>query len=206
MTSLRRALVAATLVLVAPVLGACGGSDADDPGGSAAGSPSAVSPATATASDTVAPDAAEEADGVVLRADGFRVRLPSAASRRTEKVPTAAGPLTVDLYTASDGDDGQYLVAITEAPRGGISLDGAVRGAATNVQGTVRSTRKVSYAGHEGRDSVVTTRAEGRDVTVFARFLLVRNKLFQLQYVVLEKDLAEPPAGYAEVLRSVSFD
>ena len=97
---------------------------------------------------------------------------------------------------------------VSQAPtnKASVSLDGAVQGAATNVQGTVKSKKTITYAGYEGRDSIVTVRSGGEDLTVFARFLQVDNKLFQLQYVVPEKDLDAPPAGYDDVLASISFD
>lgn len=203
MTSVRRFLLVPGLALLAPALVACGGSDDTDKGDSAR----EPAKSSVSASESGEPDEPEVEQGVLLRVDGFSVRLPSDTTKQTERVPTAAGTLIVDLYIADDGDDGNYLVAITKAPnKASVSLDGAVAGAASNVQGTVKSKKTITYAGYDGRDSIVTVQSGGQDLTVFARFLQVDNKLFQLQYVVPEKDLDEPPAGYADVLASIAFD
>jgi hypothetical protein len=193
MKSLRKPLVVVALALVAPALVACGGS-----GKKAAGAPSSTPSSSQTSTG---------AAGVVLHEDGFSVRLPSQASPHTQSVQSAAGPVTVTLYIAPDGDGGNYLVAMTAVPTSGVvDLNGAVKGAASNVGGTVVSSVETSYLGYAGRDAKITATSGAQSVTVFSRFLNVDSKLFQLQYISPKANLSKPPAAYAEVLKSVQFD
>lgn len=200
MKPLRKVLLTAVVALTVPALVACG-SDKDKDKADA--KPGSSSSASSTESPSESPTEST-LEGEVLKVDGFEVTLPAKANKTSQPV----NGITVDLYIAAAGADGsQYVVALTPVPAGGsVNIDAAATGAAANIGGKVVDTADASYAGYEGQDARITASIGAQDVTVFARFLEVDDKLFQLQYVAIEKDLQEPPQEFVDVVNSVKFD
>lgn len=196
MRRLRPLLLPALLVVGAPVLVACGGG---------AGVSKDAGPAGPTTSAGASADAA--ADLVALKGDGFSIGLPGKAESSTQTVPTKAGKIKIVLYTATDAAGGTFVVAMNDYPAGTtLDLDGAVKGAAANVQGTVAESRATTFQGNPARDARYTATPQGQPVTIFARVVQKGQKLFQVQYFLPQKDLQQPPPVYDQVLGSVKFD
>lgn len=115
--------------------------------------------------------------------EGFRVDLPVEPVRDEQTIPSEAGPLRVVIFVAQVDDTAGYNVGYTDYPEAvldvesDVLLDGAVRGAATNVSGTVESSTKLDVDGFPAVDYVIT--AGGADLQ--ARAILVERRLYVLQ-------------------------
>lgn len=143
---------------------------------------------------------------VVLKGDGFTLKLPSRTTRTERTVPTATGKVKAVLYTTGDDPDGTYLVALTAYPAGTVvDLDKAVDGAAKNIEGVVRENNTATYRGHEARNGRFTASANGTRITVFVRLIDLGGKLFQLQYAERGADVKKAPAEFDAVAASVRF-
>lgn len=148
----------------------------------------------------------EQAD--TLNGEGFSVRMPGEPKRSTQTVQTAAGPVTLTAYITEGGEEG-FSMSVAKIPSTVEGdLDGAVRGAAANVKGTAKDTVKTTYQGFPARDTRIINAqdANGKKGTVFARVILARGRLFQLQFVQAGGDVAKPPAAYPTFLSSLKID
>ncbi len=150
---------------------------------------------------------ASEREVATLSGDGFSVAMPGAPKRSTQTVATPAGPVSVTAYITEGGSEG-FSMSVARIPSGVKGdLDGAVRGAAANVRGTARDVRRTTYQGFPARD-VRIANARGDDgsrATVFARLVLARGRLYQLQFVQEGGDVTEPPAAYPRFLSSLKL-
>lgn len=174
MQPLRRPLIAALTALIAAALVACGEEPSD-------------------------------AELSALDGEGFTVRMPGTPKRTTETVATAAGPVTVTAYIAESSREG-FSMSVAKLPDTAEGdLDGAIQGAAANVEGTPKDTRKTTYQGFPARDTRIVDAEDtsGNKGTVFARVILAKGTLFQLQFVQQGADVKTPPASYAAFLRSL---
>ncbi|MGO4258012.1 hypothetical protein [Marmoricola sp. RAF53] len=201
------ALAVVAAVAGAPALAACG-SSAEPQAASTKHSASAGSSASSSPSSSPSPSPSSSVGDLVrLDGDGFTVDLPGKARSTTQTVPTQAGDIKITLYTATDSDGGTFVVAMNEYPPGtNLDLDGAVTGAAANVDGTVESKKTVEFLGNPARDARYTASPQGQPVTIWARLVEKGQKLFQLQYFLPQGDLVEAPAVYGQVLDTVKFD
>ena len=177
MRPVQRLLLVAVGALTAIVLVACGGEKASD----------------------------KKAD--TLAGEGFTVEMPGDPKRSTQTVQTAAGPVLLTAYVTEAGDEG-FSMSVAKIPstvRG--DLDGAVRGAASNVKGTPKDTKRTTYQGFPARDTrIIDAHDEnGRKGTVFARVILAKGRLFQLQFVQEGGDVKRPPAAYGAFLASLKI-
>lgn len=134
-----------------------------------------------------------------LDGEGFSVSMPGTPKRSTQTVQTAAGPVLLTAYV-TEGDDESFSMSVATLPstvKG--DLDGAVRGAASNVKGTAKDTKKTTYQGFPARDTRIVNAQDttGRKGTVFARVILAKGKLFQLQFVQEGANVKDPSAAYA---------
>ena len=150
-------------------------------------------------------DSDEKVD--TLNGEGFTVDMPGDPKRSTQTVQTAAGPVVLTAYVTEDGQEG-FSMSVAKIPstvKG--DLDGAVRGAASNVKGTPKDTVKTTYQGFPARDTrIVNARdANGNKGTVFARVILAKGRLFQLQFVQEGADVKSPPAAYPAFLASLKI-
>ncbi len=197
-----RALSRSRSAVAGALLGAVLGSVLTGCGGSGDSSPRAAAPTS------TAPTAAASAVPLQrLVGDGFSVGLPGKAESTTQTVPTEAGDIKIVLYTATDPDGGTFVVAMNDYPAGTtIDLDGAVRGAAANVGGTVRESAKTEFLGNPARDARYTAAPQGQPVTIWARIVQKGRRLFQLQYFVPKSGQVDPPPVFDQVLDTVKFE
>lgn len=139
---------------------------------------------------------------------GYTVLMPGKPDRSVNTVQTEAGPVRVVAYV-SDSADRAFAVASTMLPAGVKGdLDGAVKGAASNIGGTVRNNTKTTYQGFPARDARVTGAEDknGNAGTVFARFILARNHLYQLQFVTKGSDVKSPDGDYDKFVGSLRIE
>lgn len=165
-----------------------------------------LSPALLACGDEKEKNAASAKPVATLKGDGFSVEMPGKPERRVLNAPTAAGPLPITSYITEDGEEG-FSMSVLKLPKGArFDLDGAVRGAAANVKGTVKDTAKTSYQGFPARDARITNAADanGNKGTVFARMILAKGRFFQLQFVK-EGDVRSPPAAYKRFVSSLKI-
>jgi hypothetical protein len=142
-----------------------------------------------------------------LNGEGFSVNMPGNPKRQTQTVPTAAGPVLLTAYVTEGGEEG-FSMSVAKIPAGVKGdLDGAVNGAATNVRGTPKDTVKTTYQGYPARDTRITNARDknGNKGTVFARMILAKGRLFQLQFVQEGADVKSPPAAYPSFLASLKI-
>ena len=142
-----------------------------------------------------------------LEGEGFSVRMPGSPKRQVITARTAAGPVPITAYIAEGGEDGFSMSVLTvpEGVRG--DLDGAVRGAAASVKGKLRTSTKIRHQGFPGRDAriAVAADANGNKGTVFARVILAKGRVFQLQYVTGGADVRVAPAAYRSFVSSLKI-
>ena len=152
-------------------------------------------------------DKSSEEKADTLTGAGFSVKMPGEPKRSTQTVPTAAGPVVLTAYVSEGGEEGfsMSVAKIPETVKG--DLDGAVQGAASNVKGTLKDTVRTTYQGFPARDTRITNAqdANGNKGTVFARVILAKGKLFQLQFVQEGADVKKPPAAYGRFLASLKI-
>jgi hypothetical protein len=176
MHSLRRITLLVLFTFSATVLGACG-------------------------------EKASEKKADLLKGEGFTVNMPGKPKRSTQTVPTAAGPVLLTAYVTEGGEEG-FSMSVAKIPSTVEGdLDGAVRGAAANVKGTAKDTRTTTYQGFPARDTRITNAQDknGKKGTVFARVILAKGRLFQLQFVQEGADVKSPPDAYTAFLASLKI-
>ena len=168
--------------------------------------PFAVAALSATALVACGEKASEkEADTLV--GEGFTVAMPGDPKRTTQTVQTAAGPVLLTAYVSEGGNEG-FSMSVAKIPSTAKGdLDGAVQGAAANVKGTPKDTMKTTYQGFPARDTrIVNAQDEnGNKGTVFARVILAKGRLLQLQFVQEGGDAKTPPASYGAFLASLKI-
>lgn len=179
-------------VLAATLLAGCGGSDDPSSGDR-----------TTDSSETAGESSG---DLVTLEGDGFSIGLPTKATEQTQTVQSQAGPIEVTFYS-SEADEGSFVVALTTLPANvEPNLDGAVDGAVSQVDGTLKESSDTTLLGHPAREARFVTSSGGQDATIFARVVAVEDRLFQVQFVVEGEDVQEAPAVLDDVLASIRLD
>lgn len=142
-----------------------------------------------------------------LNGEGFSVDMPGTPKRSTQTIRTAAGPVMLTAYVTEGGEEG-FSMSVAKIPSTVEGdLDGAVQGAASNVKGTPKDTVKTTYQGFPARDTRIVNAqdANGNRGTVFARVILAKGRLFQLQFVQEGADVKKPPAAYPTFLASLKI-
>ena len=126
-----------------------------------------------------------------LNGDGFTLSMPGKPDKDDSTVASAAGPLTLRMYTLTKGYEG-YITGYTEYPDTVFTssepedmLDGAQRGAISNVKGEVTSQRKITIDGNPGREIIGTS--PSRNIGFTARVFLVRPRMYMLVYTQYDK-------------------
>ncbi len=181
MRFLQRVLVVAIATLLGGAIVACG----DDKTGAASKKPAAT-----------------------LNGEGFSVRMPGRPKRQVITAQTSAGPVPITAYLSEGGEEG-FSMSVLKVPKGVEgNLDGAVRGAASSVRGKLSSSAKTTHQGFPARDARITNAADqnGNKGTVFARVILAKGRIFQLQFVTGGADVKSPPAAYTSFVSSLKID
>ncbi|MFL6060858.1 MAG: hypothetical protein ACJ72E_06485 [Marmoricola sp.] len=141
---------------------------------------------------------------VALKAPGYRIELPTTPQPYQQHLGAPGRQVTVEGYKASDGGSGYFLVSEVPNPTGNpVDLATFVNVSVGAVGGTLRSSRAVSFHGHRGLEARYVVNLAGTDFTVFEVLLDSSGPLFQLQYTVGQKDLAQRPALFSEVLNTL---
>jgi len=112
----------------------------------------------------------------------FQATLPAAPAHREESIDTPIGPQKIVRYVATtpEGEfDAGYLVrtstALTRLAGDERILDGACRGTARQLGGTVRKSTPIEVDGHSGRDLEIEL-PEGRRAS--ARLVITSDRIF----------------------------
>jgi hypothetical protein len=152
-------------------------------------------------------DAASEKPVATLRGEGFTVQMPGKPKRQVITAQTAAGPVPITAYLTEGGEEG-FSMSVLTVPKGVTgNLQGAVEGAAASVKGKLASSAKTAYQGFPARDARITNAADqnGNQGTVFARVILAKGRIFQLQFVTGGADVKSPPAAYTAFVSSLKI-
>jgi hypothetical protein len=150
---------------------------------------------------------AADKPAATLKGDGFTVRMPGSPKRDVITAQTAAGPVPITAYITEGGDDG-FSLSVLKVPAGVKGdLAGAIQGATSSVQGTLKENRTTRYQGFPARDARITNAADqnGNKGTVFARVILANDRVFQLQFVTGGADVKSPPAAYTRFVSSLKI-
>ena len=142
-----------------------------------------------------------------LKGDGFTVAMPGKPKAETITAQTARGPLPITAYITEGGQEG-FSMSVLRIPRGVRGdLDGAVRGAASSVGGTLKDSKTLTFQGYPARDARITgaTDSNGNKGTVFARVILANGRIFQLQFVTGGADVTSPPPQYTAFVSSLKL-
>jgi hypothetical protein len=142
-----------------------------------------------------------------LKGDGFTVAMPGSPKAETITAQTAGGPLPITAYITEGGEEG-FSMSVLKIPKGVRGdLDGAVRGAASSVGGTLKDTKKLEFQGFPARDARITGAEDsnGNKGTVFARVILAKGRVFQLQFVTGGADVKSPPKQYTAFVSSLKI-
>lgn len=216
MERVRPAAGALAVLLTAGLLSACGSSDnpiSGNPGNSdrpltSTGSPSpsaaaSVAPsASADPSSSAAPTVGSPIGGtidgtpptgVLVQGTGFTVRLPGEPEKSSA---SAKGGITFDIYRY-ESDTAVYTVTRGNYPRIGTlpTLRDAITSAAGQAGGKLTEQKEIKYRHEPGIEGVLTgVKLDGKDVTVFVRYVVVNRVMYGLLY--LDKNAS--PAMTAE--------
>ena len=142
-----------------------------------------------------------------LKGDGFTVAMPGNPKPETINAQTAGGPVRITAYITEGGAEG-FSMSVLRIPKGVRGdLDGAVKGAASSVGGTLKDTKKLRFQGFAARDARITGAEDsnGNKGTVFARVVLANGRVFQLQYVTEGADVTSPPKQYTAFVSSLKI-
>ncbi len=150
---------------------------------------------------------ASEQPVATVQGDGFTVAMPGSPKREVITAQTAGGPVPITAYITEGGEEG-FSMSVLKVPEGVKGdLVGAVRGAATSVGGTLKDSRKVTFQGYPARDARITGAedSDGDKGTVFARVILAKGRVFQLQFVTGGADVTSPPKQYTAFVSSLKI-
>jgi hypothetical protein len=140
-----------------------------------------------------------------LDGDGFSVSMPGKPRRSEQSVRTPRGTVKAISYT-SDSRDRAFSIGYTELPKGVRGdLRGAIAGGASNVGGTARDEVDTTYQGFKARDARITGAADNKG-TLFLRAILVRNRLYVLQFIGDGANLKKPSDAYSQIINSLKID
>ncbi|HEX8709027.1 MAG TPA: hypothetical protein VF723_12340 [Pyrinomonadaceae bacterium] len=127
-----------------------------------------------------------------LNENGFSVNMPGKASKNEQNVASAAGPITIHLYTLENKGEGfivgysEYPPAVFDAASSDKLLDAARQGAIANVQGQVTNERKINLGDIPGRE--ITGNSPSQNVSFTARVYLAKPRMYMLVYSAQPKD------------------
>lgn len=154
-------------------------------GGTTPGASPSYSPTTTNTTTT------SSSSWETISEDGFTLSMPGKPSKSDDTVPSAAGPLSLRMYTLSKGYEG-YITGYTEYPDMVFTssepeemMDGAQRGAISNVEGEVSSQRQITVNGHPGREIVGTS--SSRNIGFTARVILAKPRMYMMVYTQYDK-------------------
>ena len=129
-----------------------------------------------------------------LKGNGFSVKIPGKPERKVIAAETSEGAVPVITYISTGDPDGISLSVLRVPEKVKPDLDAAMKGIATNVKGTLTNHTKTTYQGFDSRDAVIRNARgdDGDKGTVFARVILAKGRVYQLQYATEGTATAAP--------------
>ena len=130
----------------------------------------------------------------------FSIVLPGAPTEKKQQLKAGAGAVDVSMYICEAAGDGTYVVAVTDYSsqeiQGGEEkrLRNARDGAVQNSEGKLIHERKISLAGHPGRELWIGTKDDGM---IHTRLFAVKQRLYQT--------MAIGPKTFVETKETASF-
>lgn len=120
-------------------------------------------------------------------AGGFKVLMPGTPKPQTQSVNTAAGTIDVTMYIV-EVDHGAYAVGFSDFPQEMVAqadpqavLEGAMNGSASNMGGSVTSSRDITLGAISGKEFTAAVRInEADDAAYKGRVYLAGNRLYQV--------------------------
>jgi hypothetical protein len=113
---------------------------------------------------------------------GFTVALPSVPKEKKQQVKSSSGTVEIAIYTCEPADDVVFVVGVTDYPN--LDMDGgedkrlrnARDGALENSKGKLIHERKITLAGHPGREMWIQTEGDGM---IHTRLYSFKQRLLQ---------------------------
>ncbi|HJV09126.1 MAG TPA: hypothetical protein VJ653_05575 [Acidimicrobiales bacterium] len=122
--------------------------------------------------------------------EAFTAEFPSGPKREVQTQTVAGVPVTLIMYQTGD-----VVVGYVNYPTSlSGSLDGAVKGAADNIKGTIMSRKDTTFMGHPATDVVIKA-PEG---IVHSRMVLRGQRLYSL----IGGGPSGPPPAYARLVET----
>jgi len=117
--------------------------------------------------------------------DAFQVTFPSSVKQETQRVETAAGPVSVKSWTSELRDEA-FIIGYTDYPSGAVTrvdletlYNGARDGALKNAHGTLLAEASIMLDGHRGRMvSASSTVSTTNDAHTAMHLFLIGNRLW----------------------------
>lgn len=123
-------------------------------------------------------------------AEAFTAEFPGGPTREEQKATVAGVEVTLVMYQV-----GELAVGYVNYPPSlSGSLDGAVKGAADNIKGTVQSRTDTTFMGHPATDVVL----KSPDGIVHTRLVLRGQRLYSL----IGAGKNGPPPAYARLVET----
>lgn len=217
------AAAAAGAVLAAALLAGCGSEDdpisrspdtdrpltatssSASPAASSAppGEPLVAGDPSASPASTVGAPLTAEPTGVLVQGTGFTVRLPGEPEKSSQ---SAKGSITFDIYRY-ETDTATYTVTRGNYPRIGTlpTLHDALSSAAGQAGGKLSGTHELKYRHEPGIEGVITgVQLDGKDVTIFARYVVVDRVMYGLLYLDKNADSSMTPE-FRQFAESLTF-
>jgi hypothetical protein len=110
------------------------------------------------------------------------VALPSVPKEKKQQVKSSSGTVEIAIYTCEPADDVVFVVGVTDYPN--LDMDGgedkrlrnARDGALENSKGKLIHERKITLAGHPGREMWIQTEGDGM---IHTRLYSFKQRLLQ---------------------------
>lgn len=122
--------------------------------------------------------------------EAFTAEFPAGPKREEEKATVAGVDVTLIMYTTGDIAVGYVNYPTTLVG----SLDGAVKGAADNIKGTLKGRTDTTFMGHPATDIVI----DSPDGIVHTRLVLRGQRLYSL----IGAGKSGPPAAYTRLVET----
>jgi hypothetical protein len=213
-------LVALPVILLgSTLLTGCGGQDdpiaraTDRPLTQSSASPAASGFGSASAAPSVSdssaplgspnPIGAPTPSGVLVQGSGFSFSLPGQPDKTSQ---SAEAKITFDIYRY-EAADATYTVTRGSYPRIGTlpTLNDALKSAAGQAGGKIATSSMLKYKHHPAIEGVITgVTLDGREVSIFARYVVVDRVMYGLLYLDKAADRDMTPAFRAFV-ESLAF-
>ncbi|MEO0581511.1 MAG: hypothetical protein AAF135_04750 [Bacteroidota bacterium] len=142
---------------------------------------------------------AQEGGAIDNLAFTFKANFPSKPDFQQRSIPSPMGDLTLNLYVCEGGEADEnllYLVNATAYPAETVHSDstdkieafyqGAISGAASNVNGKVLTRKAIEVNGYEGREVTIKMDADGSVAIIRSRMVLIQNVIYMMQTIAEE--------------------